>query len=49
MGIHAGRARSAEEAAMMATMGCIRTSDAAMQAINALHMIDPLTHILVDP
>lgn len=46
LGIHAGRTRGAASAVGGVTMGCIRVSDEAMMAINALHTHDRI--MLID-
>ncbi len=45
MGVHSGRANSGGPT--HPTLGCIRTTDAAMRAILALHRTDPITRLVV--
>lgn len=53
MGVHSGRADSCDGANRCgyehATMGCIRTTDEAMQEIMNTHGTDPITQITVNP
>ncbi len=58
MGIHAGRIDGVSDRSgkpynvkdglgMMVTMGCIRTTDQAMEIINKKHDTDKITHVIV--
>ena len=51
MGIHAGRAWKVDVLGPRLggrSLGCVRTTEDAMAAINRTHAVDPLAHVVID-
>lgn len=50
MGVHAGRLNFRNPASPIGgkTLGCVRTVEEAMNAINLMHAVDPLIAIVIE-